>query len=51
MALPKVFKVLGVLPASALLFTVYGLTHLSINLLLRCAARPPPQHTPRLCCS
>ena len=39
MALPKVFKVLGILPASALLFTVYALTHLSINLLLRCAPK------------
>ncbi len=37
MALPKVFKVLGILPASALLFSVYALTHLSLNLLLRCA--------------
>jgi amino acid permease len=37
MALPKVFKVLGILPATALLFLVYALTHLSLNLLLRCA--------------
>ncbi len=43
MALPKVFKVLGIFGASAVLFCVYALTHLSLNLLLRCApvcARP-----------
>ena len=39
MALPKVFKVLGVIPATLVLFTVYALTHLSLNLLLRCVAR------------
>ena len=49
MALPKVFKVLGILPASALLFTVYALTHLSINLLLRCA--PWSTITLAFCCS
>ena len=44
MALPKVFKVLGILPASLLLLTVYALTHLSLNLLLRCAALPRIAH-------
>lgn len=35
MALPHVFKTLGVLPASAALFTVAGLTHKTINMLVR----------------
>ena len=46
MALPKVFRVLGIIPATVVLLTVYALTHLSLNLLLRCAARPP-RPTPR----
>ena len=49
MALPKVFKVLGVIPATVVLFTVYALTHLSLNLLLRCVARGArPTHPTRL---
>ena len=43
MALPKVFKVLGIIPATAVLFIVYALTHLSLNLLLRCAGRARPR--------
>jgi hypothetical protein len=50
MALPKVFKVLGILPASLLLLTVYALTHLSLNLLLRCAALPRIAHAHALMC-
>jgi len=47
MALPKVFKVLGIIPATVVLLTVYSLTHLSLNLLLRCAARAAPPSEPR----
>ena len=36
MALPNVFRVLGIIPATVTLLTVYALTHLSLNLLLRC---------------
>lgn len=35
MALPHVFKTLGVLPATAALFTVALLTHVSLNVLVR----------------
>jgi len=35
MALPKCFKTLGIVPATALLLSVYGLTHLSLHLLLK----------------
>jgi amino acid permease len=51
MALPNVFRVLGIIPATVTLLTVYALTHLSLNLLLRCAPyRSAPStrtHAPR----